>query len=223
MNHKPLRGKFFLLLYVIVAYTILLTYAGGPEENAYERKEYEKLDDTSSSTSGRIDGEGAASELFGGSHTDIGDGKFQVAIGEGNCEITVFGKNYVSENIGSNNHYFVGEFTVTAYTLREEECGKDIDHPLYGQPAISQSKYANFETVFVKENHTIAADWEVLMPGSAVIIEGLPYIYRVEDKGGAIKENRIDIYMNNLDEALEWGVQERKVWVLNDGRLSDVL
>ena len=39
--------------------------------------------------------------------------------------------------------------------------------------------------------------------------------YTVEDRGGAIQGNRIDIYMNSHAEALAWGVKYLPVEVIN--------
>jgi 3D (Asp-Asp-Asp) domain-containing protein len=101
----------------------------------------------------------------------------------------------------------IGTFTVTAYTLREEECGKAPDDPWYGITA-SGTK--------VKERRTIAADWDVLPAGSVVYIEGIG-LRTVEDRGGAIKGNDIDLYMEDLQEALSWGVRQRDVWLIKEG------
>ena len=49
--------------------------------------------------------------------------------------------------------------------------------------------------------------------GTKVVINGVTYT--VEDRGGAIQGNRIDIYMNSHAEALAWGVRYVEVEVLN--------
>lgn len=54
-------------------------------------------------------------------------------------------------------------------------------------------------------NRTIAADPSVLPYGTKVIINGQEYT--VEDTGGAIRGNRIDIYMSTYSEAINWGVR----------------
>ena len=54
----------------------------------------------------------------------------------------------------------------------------------------------------VRENHTIAADWKLLPKGTMIILEnaigkdGTDYsgVYAVEDRGGGIKNKRLDIY-----------------------------
>lgn len=50
---------------------------------------------------------------------------------------------------------------------------------------------------------TIAADTSVLPFGTKVMING--QIYTVEDTGGAIVGNRIDIFFNSHQDALEFG------------------
>lgn len=112
-----------------------------------------------------------------------------------------------------------GTFTVTAYTAGYESTGKRPGDKGYGQPAISGSKYADFEKVTVKKDHTIAADWEVLPPGTKVLIEGLSSVYVVEDKGAAIKGKHIDLYIPDLQEAKDWGVQRRNIIILEMGVL----
>src|SRR5690606_26809026 len=89
----------------------------------------------------------------------------------------------------------------TAYTADVESTGKTPDHPAYGITASGKR---------VQENHTIACppEWPF---GTTVFVEGLG-IRVCEDRGGAIKENRIDIYMPNKEDALAWG--RRKVRVI---------
>lgn len=61
-----------------------------------------------------------------------------------------------------------------------------------------------------KANHTIATDWSVIPKGTHVWIDGKEYV--AEDKGGAIKGNRIDIYFNSHSEALQWGRRTKTVY-----------
>ena len=64
-----------------------------------------------------------------------------------------------------------------------------------------------------KENRTIAVDPNVIPYGSTVYIEGFGY-YIAEDTGGAIKGNRIDIFMIDYDKAIQLGRPKAKVWIL---------
>ena len=61
---------------------------------------------------------------------------------------------------------------------------------------------------------TVAADTSVLPFGTVVHVEGYGY-GRVEDRGGAIKGNRLDLWFASHDEALKWGRKKNvkvKVW-----------
>ena len=99
---------------------------------------------------------------------------------------------------------YIGEFEVTYYTVGEESTGKTEAHPAYG---ITKSGTT------VEDGRTIAADWDVLPQGSRVWIEGVG-IRIVEDTGGAIKGNKIDVYEPNYEVAMQKGRHPAGVWVL---------
>ncbi|MFA1820576.1 3D domain-containing protein [Virgibacillus oceani] len=103
------------------------------------------------------------------------------------------------------NENDLGEFTITAYTAGYESTGKHPDDPAYGITATGTT---------VQEGRTIAADWNVLPPGTQVEIEGFEGTFTVEDKGGAINGKHIDVYMPDLDEAISWGKRKRNVTVV---------
>lgn len=96
----------------------------------------------------------------------------------------------------------LGEFKLTAYCACEKCCGKDSSDPYYGITAYGYQ---------VTAGRTIAVDPKVIPIGSEVVINGHTYV--AEDVGGAIKENRIDIYFNTHQEALEFGVQYAEVFI----------
>lgn len=99
---------------------------------------------------------------------------------------------------------------VTAYDLSYQSCKKYPDHPEYGITASG---------VRVKEWHTIAAG-PALPFGTQVFI---PYfedkpnkgIFTVEDRGSAIKDDCIDIYMPDYEDCMEFGIRELDVYVLD--------
>ena len=62
------------------------------------------------------------------------------------------------------------------------------------------------------EGRTIAADPRVIPYGTHVLINGHEYI--VEDCGGAINGNRIDIYFESHKDALQFGVQTVTIEIL---------
>lgn len=91
----------------------------------------------------------------------------------------------------------LGEFTLTAYCPCEKCCGK----------------WANGITAsgLTAEPGMIAVDPQIIPLGACVVIDGEEYL--AADTGGAIKGNRIDIYMSSHNSALEYGVQTAEVWL----------
>ncbi len=61
---------------------------------------------------------------------------------------------------------------------------------------------------------TIAVDPRVIPLGSKVYVEGYGYAI-AEDIGGAIKGNRIDIFVTSESEAQSWGRRSVNVYILN--------
>lgn len=93
----------------------------------------------------------------------------------------------------------LGEFRLTAYCSCEICCGKWAEY----------NKTKSGTTP--EQGRTIAVDENQIPLGSTVIIDGIEYI--AEDTGSAIKENCIDVYHYNHDEAKEFGVQYKEVFV----------
>lgn len=94
------------------------------------------------------------------------------------------------ENIDMNLEY-LGIYTLTAYCSCEECCGKSDGITASGVKA--------------RPNHTIAAPSEFAF-GTKLMINGIEYT--VEDRGGAIKDKRIDIYFDSHQEAINFGKQK---------------
>ena len=91
----------------------------------------------------------------------------------------------------------IGTYTITAYCPCRKCCGK----------------WANGITasgVTAKANHTIAAPKNIPF-GTILIIDGIEYT--VEDRGGAIKGKRLDLFMENHETCLQWGKQKKEVFV----------
>ncbi|WP_261303840.1 3D domain-containing protein [Paenibacillus andongensis] len=96
--------------------------------------------------------------------------------------------------------------TLTAYTAGFESTGKKASHPMYG---------ITFSGLKAKEGRTIAVDPAVIPLGSTVFIEGIG-IRKAEDIGSAIRGSRIDVFMNDLNEAQDFGVKKNvKVYLLD--------
>lgn len=102
----------------------------------------------------------------------------------------------------------VGFFTVTAYNSEERSTGKSQEDPGYGITATGKPAI---------DGVTVAADWQVLPPGTVIYIQGIGERV-VEDKGAAIVGNALDLYMEEGDaELFEFGVKCRLVYVIKWG------
>lgn len=95
----------------------------------------------------------------------------------------------------------IGTFTAYAYCPCETCCGQ-----WSGGPTASG--------VMPEEGRTVAADWDVLPAGTEIYIEGVGW-RTVEDTGSGINGNKLDLYMDSHQDAMEWGVQEVEVFVNN--------
>ncbi|CAG7615312.1 hypothetical protein PAESOLCIP111_01799 [Paenibacillus solanacearum] len=95
--------------------------------------------------------------------------------------------------------------TLTAYTAGYESTGKTKSSPAYGITS-SGSK--------AEEGRTIAVDPAVIPMGTMVFIDGVGF-RKAEDTGSAIRGAKIDVFMNDLNEARQFGVKKNvKVYVL---------
>ena len=93
----------------------------------------------------------------------------------------------------------LGKFSLTWYSPKE-----------LGKPA---EKLRTSTGTQPKEGRTIAVDPSIIPYGSIVYIQDYGY-FIAEDCGGAIKENRIDIYTNSHEYAIQQGRKVSQVWVL---------
>lgn len=93
----------------------------------------------------------------------------------------------------------VEEYVITAYCHCVKCCGKSDGITASGVKAI--------------EGITVAMDKS--MPfGTKIYIDGIGERI-VQDRGGAIKNNRIDLYFDSHQEALNFGRQTKQVTILN--------
>ncbi|MFC6335146.1 ubiquitin-like domain-containing protein [Paenibacillus septentrionalis] len=126
-----------------------------------------------------------------------------VAIGTAKAKSSI---TTLANSSGSSQTVTVGDYTfkaaevlknvtLTAYTAGPESTGKDVGDKGYGITA-SGTK--------VEEGRTIAVDTSVIPMGWWVYIEGVG-LRRAEDKGGAIKGNKIDVYFDSVNVATKFG------------------
>lgn len=104
----------------------------------------------------------------------------------------------VEDNEKENEIRFLGNYKLTAYCACEKCCGKTDGITATGTKAT--------------QGRTIAVDPQVIPYGSEVIFGGKSYI--AEDCGGAIKNNRIDVYFENHSDALNFGVKFEDVYLV---------
>ena len=109
------------------------------------------------------------------------------------------------------NKINLGEFKLTAYCSCQKCCGKwALNRPVdeNGDEIVIGST-GNRLTAGL----SIAVDPKVIPYGSKVEIYGNTYI--AHDTGGAIKGNRIDVYFDSHEAALQFGVKHTEVFLLN--------
>lgn len=92
----------------------------------------------------------------------------------------------------------IGTFKITGYCGYSSCCGKTTGITASGTKATA--------------GRTIAADTSKLPFGTKVVING--HTYTVEDRGGAIRGNRIDVFFSSHAKALEWGVRYCDVYTV---------
>ncbi len=106
----------------------------------------------------------------------------------------------------------ISSVRTTAYTHSES------DHIIYGaRTAVGTNlKYGNVRSA--------AADWSVFPVGTIFQIEGLPYVYQVDDYGSAlVGTNTIDLYKPDKATMNAWGVRNVNIRVIKWGSFSKSL
>lgn len=121
-------------------------------------------------------------------------------------EDIVFGEEeYILEEEKEKQLHSLGLFTITAYCPCEKCCGDWSDGITATGAKATQGK-------------TIAVDPSIIELGSIVYFDGIDGFggYVAEDTGGAINGNRIDLFFDDHQEALEWGIKELEVFEIVD-------
>ena len=95
-------------------------------------------------------------------------------------------------------------FEITAYTAGFESTGKTPDHPAYGITASGERAW---------EKVTIACPPSMEF-GTKLYIPALENVYTCQDRGSAITEGKLDIFIEDLDHALMFGRQNLEVIIL---------
>ncbi len=93
----------------------------------------------------------------------------------------------------------MGEYRVTAYSACVACCGKS-------DGITADGTYApGFKGVLVSAPKDIPF-------GTRLWVEGVGLV-EVHDRGGAIKGRRLELFFQKYNDAVQWGVQKRQVWV----------
>lgn len=103
----------------------------------------------------------------------------------------------------------LGEFKTTAYCTCVTCCGIwSQDHPSrVGTGYVQKTASGTVPTA----GRTISVDPDVIPLGTVVVIDGHEYV--AEDTGSAVKGNIIDIYFASHEDACEYGVQNKTIYI----------
>lgn len=97
-----------------------------------------------------------------------------------------------------NKVAYIGKYKITYYCACKQCCGKDNGITASGTR--------------VQEGVTVAADTSKLPFGTKIYIQGIGW-RTVQDRGGSIKGNRLDIYIPSHNDPMPYNVQNLDVWV----------
>lgn len=91
---------------------------------------------------------------------------------------------------------YLGTFTITGY------CGCEKCSGGHGY---------TYSGTIPQANHTLSADLSLLPLGTKVMIDDI--VYTVEDKGGGVNGQKVDIFFATHEEALAFGTQKADVYL----------
>lgn len=118
-------------------------------------------------------------------------------------------KDYLMLNGEKIGYTEIIDMEATAYDLSYESTGKNPGDPGYG---------ITYTGTHAKSG-TVSVDPDVIPLGSELYIESLDEsidygFARAEDIGSAINGNRIDLFINDNQEALDFGIRNVRVYIL---------
>lgn len=114
-------------------------------------------------------------------------------------------KQVVQDNKSQKEESYIKKLKMksTAYTAGPESTGKNPGDAGYGVTASGMKA----------KRGVVAVDTSVIPFGTKLYIEGYGYAV-AGDTGGAIKGNKIDVFVDSYREAMNWGVRTVDVYIL---------
>lgn len=113
-------------------------------------------------------------------------------------------QNFVKTELGNLKYKKKITMKSTAYTAGPESTGKRPGQPGYGITASGMKA----------RKGVVAVDRSLIPFGTKLYIEGYGMAIAA-DTGGAIKGNKIDVFMNSYNDAINWGVRNVNVYFLD--------
>lgn len=113
-----------------------------------------------------------------------------------------------TETIAEDPYKSLGTFKLTAYCACEKCCGRWANNrpvDTNGNPVV----YTASQEI-ARQGITVAAD-RSLPFNTELIVDGHTYI--VQDRGGAVNGNHLDIYFECHESAVNFGVQYKEVFI----------
>lgn len=129
---------------------------------------------------------------------------------KGNCQThSIVVPEFTMETKPKEEYTSLGIYRLTAYCACEKCCEywatvRPLDEN--GKPIVYTANQS-----IAKQGVTVAADTSVLPFGTVILIDG--HEYTVQDRGGVVVGNRVDIYFESHEEALAFGVQYKEIFV----------
>lgn len=111
-------------------------------------------------------------------------------------------------NAAAHEYVSLGEFKLTSYCACEKCCGywatiRPVDEN--GEPIVYTASGA-----VARQGVTVAADTDILPYGTVLLIGGEEFI--VQDCGGGVNGKHIDIYFEDHQAAIEFGVRHETIY-----------
>lgn len=114
--------------------------------------------------------------------------------------------------INTTEWTYLGQFYITNYCSCIKCCGKWAEN----RPIDENGDEIVYTASGVRAipNYSVAVDTSIIPFGTELMIDG--HIYRADDRGGAVKKQRIDCYRSSHEEALNSIYGYHDVYIRND-------